>query len=453
MKFVSTRGKVEPLGFSEAVMEGLAGDGGLFVPEFLPDISGKLESWRGLPYSKLCFEFFKLFADDIPQGDLEKIIDASYKKFDDAQIAPLSKLDGKTYLLELYHGPTLAFKDFALQLLGNLYEYLLEKSGRVINVLGATSGDTGSAAINGLLGKKNVNIFILYPDGRVSPLQERQMTCTGASNVFPIAIGGTFDDAQAIVKELFGDADFKKKWSLAAVNSINLARILAQCVYYVYAYLKLPPDQAQSARFVVPTGNFGNVLAGWLACKMGMKVRGFTVATNQNDILYRLFKTGVYEVGEVKPSYAPSMDIQVSSNFERFIYFAENKDTCKVREIMQAFKSSGKWIFENFNADAFSSVRCDDSSIKKNIRNVYEKYGKIIDPHTACGFENLDGGVNVVLSTAHPAKFPEVIKSAISQDATSPILEELKQRKIERMECGANSDLIREIIKERGIRK
>ena len=452
MKFVSTRGKAEALGFSDAVMEGLASDGGLFVPESLPDISGKLEAWRGLPYPKLCFEFLRLFAD-IPAADLEKIVSSSYKKFDDEQIAPLSKLDEKTYLLELYHGPTLAFKDFALQLLGNLYEYLLEKSGRVINVLGATSGDTGSAAINGLLGKKNVNIFILYPNGRVSPLQERQMACTGASNVFPIAIAGTFDDAQAIVKELFAQAGFKKNWGLAAVNSINLARILAQCVYYIYAHLKLPKEIVSAAKFVVPTGNFGNILAGWLAYKMGMPARGFCVATNQNDILFRLFNSGVYEVGKVEPSYAPSMDIQVSSNFERFIYFAENKNCEKVREIMSAFKSAGKWVFSSFNPDVFTSTRCADEHIKANIRNVYEKYGKIIDPHTACGFENLDGGVNVVLSTAHPAKFPDVIKSAISVEAKSPILEELKTRKIERIECAAEADLIKQIIEKRGIRK
>ena len=453
MKFVSTRGRAEALGFSDAVMEGLASDGGLFVPESLPDISGKLESWRGLPYPKLCFEFLKLFAGDIPAADLEKIVSSSYRKFDDGQIAPLSTLDEKTYLLELYHGPTLAFKDFALQLLGNLYEYLLEKSGRVINVLGATSGDTGSAAINGLLGKKNVNIFILYPDGRVSPLQERQMACTGAANVFPIAITGTFDDAQAIVKELFARIDFKKNWGLAAVNSINLARILAQCVYYIYAYLKLPKEIAREAKFVVPTGNFGNILAGWLAYKMGMPARGFCVATNQNDILFRLFNSGVYEVGKVKPSYAPSMDIQVSSNFERFIYFAENKNAEKVREIMSAFKSTGKWVFSSFNPDVFTSTRCDDEHIKANIRCVYEKYGKIIDPHTACGFENLDGGANVVLSTAHPAKFPDVIKSAVSVEAKSPVLEELKTRKIERIECAAQADLIKEIIEKRGIRK
>lgn len=453
MEFVSTRGLAKPLSFSEAVMEGLASDGGLFVPATLPDISGKLDSWQGLGYSELCFEFLKLFADDIPESDLRGIVERSYKKFDDASIAPLTKFDDKTWLLELYHGPTLAFKDFALQLLGNLYEYLLAKSDRVINVLGATSGDTGSAAINGLLGKKNVNIFILYPNGRVSPLQQRQMTCTGASNVFPIAIDGTFDDAQAIVKELFGEADFKAKWNLAAVNSINLARILAQCVYYIYAGLNFPKSQRGLVKYVVPTGNFGNILAGWLAYKMGMPARGFCVATNQNDILYRLFKSGVYEVGEVKPSYAPSMDIQVSSNFERFIYFMENKDCSKVREIMAAFKSDGKWVFDNFDVQNFSATKCEDLQIAENIARVYKRYGKIIDPHTACGFQDLDGGVNVILSTAHPAKFPELIEKTVGERPLSPILEALKEKRIERICAEASASEVKKIIESRGIKK
>ena len=299
MKFVSTRGESKALSFSKAVAEGLAPDGGLFVPQTMPDISRKIDSWEGLGYADLCFEFLKIFATDIPEADLRKLVDRSYRNFDDPEIAPMRRLFGDVYLLELYHGPTLAFKDFALQLLGNLYEYLLEKNGGRINVIGATSGDTGSAAISGLLGKKNVNIFILFPEGRISPLQERQMCCTGADNVFPIAVRGTFDDAQAIVKDLFGDVEFKAKWNLSAVNSINLARILAQCAYYIYASLKLPKAERAKATFIVPTGNFGNVLAGWMAHRMGMPAAGFRVATNQTDILYRLFKTGVYEVGDV----------------------------------------------------------------------------------------------------------------------------------------------------------
>ena len=452
MKFVSTRGESPKLSFLEAVAEGLAPDGGLFVPEKMPDISGLLESWEKLSYPELCFEFLRLFADDIPADDLRKIAARSYEKFDDPAIAPLKKLDDGLWLLELYHGPTLAFKDFALQLLGNLYEYMLEKSGRKINVLGATSGDTGSAAINGLLGKKNVNIFILYPEGRVSPLQERQMTCTGAANVFPISIDGTFDDAQSIVKAIFGDNAFKAQWNLSAVNSINLARVLAQCVYYIYAWLRLPADLRGKAVFAVPTGNFGNVLAGWIAWKCGMRCGGFRVATNQNDILYRLFNSGVYEVSKVLPSYAPSMDIQVASNFERFIFFSENGDSAKVRKIMSEFKSTGKWVFEDFKADGFSASRMSDDEIPAKISEVWEKYRAVIDPHTACGFKDLPDAPTVVLSTAHPAKFPELIEKSLGFAPTSESLERLKTREIVKTRMPADIEKIREFICAKGIR-
>lgn len=452
MKFVSTRGESPKLSFLEAVAEGLAPDGGLFVPEKMPDISGLLESWEKLSYPELCFEFLRLFADDIPADDLRKIAARSYEKFDDPAIAPLKKLDDGLWLLELYHGPTLAFKDFALQLLGNLYEYMLEKSGRKINVLGATSGDTGSAAINGLLGKKNVNIFILYPEGRVSPLQERQMTCTGAANVFPISIDGTFDDAQSIVKAIFGDNAFKAQWNLSAVNSINLARVLAQCVYYIYAWLRLPADLRGKAVFAVPTGNFGNVLAGWIAWKCGMRCGGFRVATNQNDILYRLFNSGVYEVSKVLPSYAPSMDIQVASNFERFIFFSENGDSAKVRKIMSEFKSTGKWVFEDFKADGFSASRMSDDEIPAKISEIWEKYKTVIDPHTACAFKDLPDVPTVVLSTAHPAKFPELIEKSLGFAPTSESLERLKTREIVKTRMPADIEKIREFICAKGIR-
>lgn len=452
MKFVSTRGESKKLSFLEAVAEGLAPDGGLFVPEKMPDISGLLAGWENLSYSELCFEFLKLFADDIPSADLQKIIAASYKKFDDSAIAPLSKLGDNLWLLELYHGPTLAFKDFALQLLGNLYEYMLAGTSRKINVLGATSGDTGSAAINGLLGKKGVNIFILYPEGRVSPLQERQMTCTGADNVFPIAIDGTFDDAQSIVKQIFGDNEFKAKWNLSAINSINLARVLAQCVYYIYAWLKLPQSLRAKAIFAVPTGNFGNVLAGWLAWKCGMKCGGFKVCTNQNDILFRLFNTGVYEVSKVLPSFAPSMDIQVASNFERFIYFSENGDCAKVREIMAEFKKSGKWVFDNFKAEGFSASKMTDAEIPSKIAEIWHNYGVVIDPHTACAFKDVADSPTVVLSTAHPAKFPELIEKTLGFAPQSDSLEALKSRKIVKTLMRSDTAKIRDFICEFGIR-
>ncbi len=451
MRFVSTRGGCEPRSFSDAVSEGLAPDGGLFVPESLPDISGSLDSWAGLPYSELCFEFMRLFADDIPEDVLYGVAKKSYSRFDVPEVAPLRKLDDSLYLLELYHGPTLAFKDFALQFLGNLYEHLLSISGRKINVLGATSGDTGSAAISGLLGKKNVNIFILYPDGKISPLQERQMTCTGASNVFPIAIDGSFDDAQAIVKSLFGDLEFKRKYGLSAVNSINLARILAQCVYYIYAWLKLPKSQ-KKVKFIVPTGNFGNVLAGWIASKCGLPDCSFRVATNRNDILYRLFNSGTYELGELVPSCAPSMDIQVASNFERFIWYLAGADA--VRSAMEGFSKTGKWEFKNFRSEGFSASRADDSEIERIIADVYKRYGAVVDPHTACAFKDLsgDGESRVILSTAHPAKFPVLVGRVLGKEPKSEILDALKSLRITRKRMPAKASDIREYIAENAIK-
>lgn len=454
MKYVSTRGEGGELSFMQAVSEGLAPDGGLFVPQTLPDISNKLADWEKLSYAELCFEFLKLFADDIEPEDLREIVNRSYKNFDDAQIAPLKKLDEKLYILELYHGPTLAFKDFALQLLGNLYEYILQRSGRKINVLGATSGDTGSAAINGLFGKKNVNTFILYPDNRVSPLQERQMACTGADNVFPIAIDGSFDNAQEIVKKIFGDTEFKKEYGLSAVNSINLARIMAQCVYYIYASLRLPSNERAKAQFIVPTGNFGNVLAGWLAWKMGMPAAGFKVATNRNDILYRLFNSGVYEVcGAAEPSCAPSMDIQVASNFERFIYYIEGRDCAKVRKIMSTFAKDKKWIFENFSVDCFSASKMDDAEIAKTIAEVYKNYGAEIDPHTACAFKDISyANTKIILSTAHPAKFPELIGDVLGFAPKAESLEKLLGKKLVKKQMPADEQCVREYIKKHALR-
>jgi len=430
MRYISTRGQTPAVSFSTAVAEGLAPDGGLYLPEALPDLAPHLADWAKLNYAELCEAFFALFATDIPADELKRIVARSYTRFDHADIAPIRKLDGERYVLELFHGPTLAFKDFALQLLGNLYESQITRTGSRISVLGATSGDTGAAAIHGLLGKEGVTSFILYPDGRISPLQERQMTCTGADNVFPLAIKGSFDDAQTAMKTVFEDRAFAEEVGLSAVNSINLARILAQCVYYLYAYFRLPEDLRSEMTFVVPTGNFGNVLAGWLVRQMGVPIRGFRVATNQNDILHRLFQTGTYELEDVAPSLAPSMDIQVASNFERFIYYAEGRDPAKVREIIRTFKATGKYVFANFAHDSFSSSRTDDAQIAQIIQEVYSKYGYIADPHTACGFAPGSGGKEIVLATAHPAKFPETIEAAIGQDATHPSLEALKSREI-----------------------
>ena len=431
MKFISTRGQTPSLGFSDAVATGLAPDGGLFLPETLPDFSGQLAAFENLSYAKLCFEFMRVFAADIPAETLRTIVDASYTTFADPAIAPLKPLGKNLYVLELFHGPTLAFKDFALQLLGNLYAHQCVVRRETINVLGATSGDTGAAAIHGLLGKPGTAIFILYPDGRVSPLQERQMACTGAANVFAIAVDGSFDDAQASLKEIFGDQAFRTRHRLSAVNSINLARVLAQCVYYLYAWLRLPAAERGNVEFVVPTGNFGNVLAGWLLQQMGVPIRSFKVATNQNDILYRLFTTGEYRVGDVLPSLAPSMDIQVASNFERFIYFNVGRDAARVREVMQTFKTTGAYTFPDFNRATFSASRTSDVEIASLITRVYREHGYIVDPHTACGFKELNPDrVSIVLSTASPAKFPDTIRAAIGLEPTHPSLEVLKSKPI-----------------------
>ena len=428
MKYRSTRGQVPPVSFSRAVEEGLAPDGGLYLPESLPDLSGVLDAWESLSYPDLCAAFFARFATDLPTDQLEAIVERSYTGFDAPEIAPVRRLSEERYVLELFHGPTLAFKDFALQLLGNIYESQIARTGRPIAVLGATSGDTGAAAIHGLLGKAGVTTFILYPDGRISPLQERQMTCTGAANVFPLAIKGSFDDAQTALKTAFEDRDFAEEVGLSAVNSINLARILAQCVYYLHAFFRLPPGLRRRATFVVPTGNFGNVLAGWLVQQMGVPIRGFRVATNQNDILHRLFESGSYELEPVAPSLAPSMDIQVASNFERFLYYAIEGDCERVRSIIGTFKKTGKYVFPNFDRSSFSSSRTTDAEIPEIIRSVYSEFNYIVDPHTACGFSGKQAGPEVVLATAHPAKFPETIRQAIDLEVTHPSLEALKAR-------------------------
>src|SRR5208283_3959368 len=370
MRYVSTRGGSPPLGFTDAVAQGLAGDGGLLVPEELPDLSQELGGLEGLEYPELCFRFLRRFADDIPEAELRELTARSYLRFERPEITPLLELDAGLRVLELFHGPTLSFKDIALQLLGSLYARQCARRGGAMNVLGATSGDTGAAAIAGLMGRPGVAIFILYPDGRVSPLQERQMACTGDPNVHALAVEGSFDAAQAVLKEILGDREFRERHRLAAVNSINIARVLAQCVYYLYAWLRLPREHRASAEFVVPTGNFGNVLAGWMLRGMGVPIAGFRVATNQNDILYRLFTTGVYAVSEVRPSLAPSMDIQVASNLERFLYYSSGRDPGRVRSVMDDIRAKGLHRFKDFDGGSISASRCTDHEIPGIIRQV-----------------------------------------------------------------------------------
>jgi threonine synthase len=452
MRYVSTRGASPPVGFSDAVAAGLAPDGGLFVPEELPDLSGELAAFEGLSYPDLCTRFLSRFASDIPAGELAEMVARSYQAFDRPEVAPLLGLTPDLHVLELFHGPTLAFKDIALQLLGNLYARQCRVRGESINVLGATSGDTGAAAIHGLMGRGGVAIFILYPDGRVSPLQERQMACTGAANVHALALDGSFDKAQSVLKAIFADSPFRERHRLSAVNSINIARVLAQSVYYLHAWLRLSAAQRRSAIFVVPTGNFGNVLAGWMLQKMGVPIRGFRVATNQNDILHRLFTTGEYRVGEVVPSLAPSMDIQVASNFERFLYYSLGRDGDRVKAVMAEILAKGVYRFPDFDRDTFTSSRCDDGEIHGIIRRVHRDHAYIVDPHTACAFKDLDASrPSVVLATANPAKFPEAIRAAIGIEPRHPSLEALKGLPLVRHKIVADAAAIRGFIETRAV--
>lgn len=452
MRYISTRGQCAPVGFGEAVALGLAPDGGLFLPERLPDLSGRLADWERLAYPELCAEFLRVFATDIPPDVPGRLAREAYAGFGPAEVAPLRELAPGLRVLELFHGPTLAFKDFALQLLGRLYGWQCARSGRALNVLGATSGDTGAAAIHGLLGQPRTAIFILYPEGRVSPLQERQMTCTGAPNVHALAVAGTFDDAQRVLKELFADRAFARARALAAVNSINLARILAQSVYYLWAWLRLPPPERARTEFVVPTGNFGNVFSGWLLTRMGVPVGGFRVATNRNDLLHRFFTTGEYRAGMVRPSLAPSMDIQAASNFERLLYYAEGGDPARVRAAMDGIRNGGGWRAGPGVLPGFSSSCADDDAILARIREVHARQGYIVDPHTACAFQDLDASrPRVVLATAHPAKFPDAIRAATGRNVTHPSLEALRNRAPVRHRLPASAAAVREFIARHGV--
>lgn len=457
MRFVSTRGQTPPHRFLEAVEAGLAPDGGLFIPETLPSLAPHLAAWEGLDYASLAAAFFGLFADDLSSEELQRSTREAYARFQHKDVAPLVRLDGdgRLQVLELFHGPTLAFKDFALQLLGGFYKDIVRRTGRPFNVLGATSGDTGSAAIHGCMGQPGIRIVILYPDGRVAPLQERQMACTGADNVVAVPIPGTFDDAQRLVKETFGDTAFAREHRLAAVNSINISRVLAQCVYYVWAWLRTPRAlREQGVHFVVPTGNFGNVLAGWLAARMGLPGCTFTVATNRNDILHRFFAAGDYSVSEVAPSLAPSMDIQLASNFERFLHYAQGQDPARTREAMAELKARGALTLADGSVRAhFRSSRLDDAGISAVIKAVHERYGYLVCPHTACGFAELTSGTvpvkagsTIVLATAHPAKFPEAVEAATGVHPKHSTLEALKNLPLRRTPLPADLGALKALL-------
>lgn len=427
MRYLSTRAQTtERVSFKDAVMMGLAEDGGLLLPESVPSVADRLDKLAGLSYKELAFEIISLFTDDIPASDLKNLIEKSYSTFETSEVAPVVKKDG-VYIQELFHGPTFAFKDVALQLLGNLFEYILRERNEQLNIIGATSGDTGSAAIYGVRGKENINIFILHPKGRVSPVQEMQMTSVTDANVHNLAIKGTFDDAQDIVKAAFGDIAFKKKYKLGAVNSINWARVLAQIVYYFYGYFQAQKQGAKKVRFVVPTGNFGNIFAGYFAKQMGLPLDKIVLATNENNILSRFIKSGDYSTREVVQTYSPSMDIQIASNFERYLYFLYGKDSAVLRSKMDELKKTGKIVFSDAEMAKvqaeFATFSTSNELTEKTIASFYKNTEYVLDPHTACGvaaaIEMADADY-VCLSTAHPAKFPDVVEKATGKAPEKP---------------------------------
>lgn len=451
MRYVSTRGGARPHTFLEAVAAGLAPDGGLFVPETFPDVSGRLAAWERLDYAALAAEFLALFADEPGPEAWRALCRRAYGSFAAGEVAPLVALAPGLRVLELFHGPTLAFKDFALQLLGLLHQRAADASGRGTAVLGATSGDTGSAAIHGCLGHPRIRSFILYPAGRIAPLQERQMACTDDPGVFAIPVPGTFDDAQRVVKAVFGDTAFAAAHGLAAVNSINVSRILAQSVYYLWAWLRLPPAEREGVEFIVPTGNFGNVLAGWLLRRMGLPGLRFRVATNRNDILWRHFERGDYSATGVEPTLAPSMDIQAASNFERYAYYALGADPAAVRAAMGEFGRTGRAALPRHAGDGIRATRMDDAAISGAIRDVYQKHGYVVCPHTACAFAEPADGPAVVLATAHPAKFPEAVRAACGVDPRHPALDALIGRPLATHPLPADADAVKAFIRAHAV--
>ena len=458
MRYLSTRGGVEPLSFSQAVMMGLASDGGLLLPEEIPTVDAEtLAAWAKLPFADLAVEVIGRFVgDDIPRDDLAELIHRSYATFTHDDVTPVVEV-GSFKVLELFHGPTLAFKDVALQFLGNLFEYLLKRDGGKLNIIGATSGDTGSAAIYGVRGKENIDIFILHPHNRVSPVQERQMTSVLDENVHNIAIEGSFDDAQGIVKQLFGDAEFKRDYQLGAVNSINWARIAAQIVYYFHAWGRLSGgDVSQKLSFAVPTGNFGDIFAGYVARRMGLPVERMVVATNSNDILARFIASGAYETGECFATLSPAMDIQVSSNFERYLFYLMDGDAAAVKELMDGFARTGKLVVsEEKLAQArgdFAGRAVGEEQTIATIKQVFEETGYVLDPHTAVGVtaareEGLEDPV--CLATAHPAKFTDAVKQAIGREEPLPAaFADLMEREHRMAILPAEADAIREHMKQ-----
>lgn len=423
MKYVSTRGLAPELEFEDALLTGLARDGGLYVPVEWPQLSErKIKALAGLSYEEIAFRVMRPYiGDSIGDADLQEMIAAAYGAFRHRTVVPLRQIAPNDWLLELFHGPTLAFKDVAMQILARLFDHVLEKKGRRITVVGATSGDTGSAAIEAFRGRDATDIFILHPKGRVSEVQRRQMTTVLDANVHNIAIEGSFDDCQALVKAMFNDLAFRDEVSLAGVNSINWGRVMAQIVYFFTSAVALGAP-ARPIAFSVPTGNFGDIFAGYAAARMGLPVAKLIVATNVNDILARTLETARYEVGAVVPTISPSMDIQVSSNFERLLFDAYGRDGAAVTRLMQSLGQSGAFEIDAVRHEAiraqFGAARIDENETKATISRLRDETGELVDPHSAVGLAaaaKLRGDASVpmvTLATAHPAKFPDAVKAA-----------------------------------------
>jgi threonine synthase len=441
------------------VFEGLARDGGLLVPEWVPDVSREYKNWASLSFDELAYEIMSRYCSEaeIPASDLRGLMKRSYETFAHEEVVPCVKVgDSGIHVMELFHGVSFSFKDVALQGLGNLYEYFLQRRKRRLTIICATSGDTGSAAICGLRGKENIDCMVLFPEGRVSPIQQQQMTSVLDPNVHCVSVKGTFDDCQNIVKALFSDLELKEKLGLGAVNSINWARIMFQITYYFYTYYKLFPKCDGTITFSTPTGNFGDVLAGYYAKRMGLPVRNLVVATNSNDILHRFFSKGEYDKGDVLQTTSPSMDIQISSNFERYLFYLFKEDASYLANAMAGFKKTGQLhVPEDTRKRAgadFLSASSSDQRVAETIKAYHEKWGYLLCPHSACGVSAVDQLRSkmqwqklrkheiVVLGTAHPAKFSKAVADACGKMPTMPPALAAAQTATTRLQMSPNSE-------------
>lgn len=421
MKYHSTRGNAPVLTFEQAMLTGLARDGGLYLPESIPTFSkADIAAMAGLSYEEIAFRVMRPFTGDtFTDEEFADLIAKAYAGFGHAARAPLVQVAPNHFLLELFHGPTLAFKDFAMQLIGQMFEFALKRNGERVTIVGATSGDTGSAAMEAFRGLEAVDLFILYPHGRVSDVQRRQMTTPSEANVHALAVDGDFDTCQAAVKDMFNDFDFRDDVRLAGVNSINWARVLAQVVYYFSSAVSLGAPHREVS-FTVPTGNFGDIFAGYIAKQMGLTIDKLAIATNQNDILHRTLETGVYSTEGVKPSISPSMDIQVSSNFERALYYAYGSDGAAIAQQMDELKQSGAFTVSqgaiSALRDTFASGRASEGETAAAVTRYHADHGELLCPHSAVGVHVAEGYLGatpmITLATAHPAKFPGAVEAA-----------------------------------------